>query len=221
MTNFMKRISLLIITLIATFFSISAQSQDEYYKPQDTTSRKPTEKISTMSVPDQKKDNLVKISETPRTFEDRLRMGGSFGLRFGSVTHVNISPAVGYELTEKLVAGVGGSFMWYKYRYYDTNTIYYGGRTFLMYSVIPQVNINAEYEALNVEKAYQKRTWIGSPMIGASYTQPIGAKLIKGLHLTVLYNLNYNNQVDYSAGPAAARNISPYASPWVFRVTFL
>ncbi len=217
----MKRISLLLITITATFFSAGVQAQDEYYKPQDTTSRKPTEKISTMQVPEKKQDNLVKIDGAPRNFEDRLRAGGSFGLRFGSVNHVNISPAVGYELTEKLVAGIGGTFMWYRYRYYDTNTIYYGGRTFLMYSVIPQININAEYEALNVEKAYQKRTWIGSPMIGASYTQPLGAKLVKGVHLTILYNLNYNNQVDYSAGPAAARNISPYASPWVFRVTFL
>jgi len=221
MTNFMKRISLLLITLTATFFSLAVQAQDDYYRPKDTTATKPAEKISTMQVPDKKKDNLVKIENSEKKFEDRLRAGGSFGLRFGGVTHINISPAVGYELTEKLVAGVGGTFMWYRYRYYDTNTIYYGGRTFLMYSVIPQINLNAEYEALNVEKAYQKRTWIGSPMIGASYTQPIGTKLVKGVHLTLLYNLNYNNQVDYSAGPAAARNISPYASPWVFRVTFL
>jgi hypothetical protein len=217
----MKRIYLLLLMIVSVSCLQQVTAQDDYYKPQDTTSRRQTERINSMPVKEDKRDNLTKIAEEPKSFEDRLRLGGSFGLRFGSVTHVNISPSVGYELTNRLVAGVGGSFMWYKYRYYDTNTIYYGGRTFLMYSVIPQLNLNAEYEALNVEKAYQKRTWIGSPLVGASYTQPIGTKLIKGVHITLLYNLNYHNQVDYSAGPAAARNISPYASPWVFRVSFL
>lgn len=217
----MKRIYLLLILLLSLCCAEYAVAQDDYYKPQDTTSRKQTEQIKTMPVKVEKKDNLTKIAEEPKTFEDKLRLGGSFGLRFGSVTHVNISPSVGYEITDRLIGGVGGTFMWYKYRYYDTNTIYYGGRTFLMYSIIPQLHLNAEYEALNVERSYQKRTWIGSPMVGASYTQPLGAKLIKGVHMTLLYNLNYNNQVDYTAGPAAARNISPYASPWVFRITFL
>ncbi len=57
----------------------------------------------------------------------------------------------GYELTEKLVGGVGATIMYFRYKYYDINAAYYGGRAFMMYNVIPVVNIIGEFEAVNVE----------------------------------------------------------------------
>lgn len=123
----------------------------------------------------------------------------------------------GYELTEKLVGGVGVTGMYFRYKYYDINTLYYGGRAFLMYSVVPVVNLIAEAEVLNVEGSYQKRQWLTSPLVGASYSQPTGGRFIKAVHFTALFNLNYNNQIDKYSG----QNLSPYGSPFVFRVTFL
>ncbi len=50
----------------------------------------------------------------------------------------------GYQLTEKLVGGVGVTIMCFKSKYYGVNSIYYGGRGFLMYQVVPMINIIAE-----------------------------------------------------------------------------
>ena len=130
----------------------------------------------------------------------------------------------GYEITEKLVAGVGVTGMYYKSKFLGVNSLYYGGRAFLMYAVAPMINIIGEVETLNVEedtfKKYDARTWIVSPMLGASYSQPTGGKYIKGVHFTALYNFNYHNQLD-----DYGNNISPYGlvfnQPIILRVTFL
>jgi hypothetical protein len=212
-----SKILLFCIFLFTVSISSVLKAQDDYYRPDSIGKEKPREKeippIENKKL--EEKKNAVDFKQLP--FKDRLRLGGSFGLSLGTVTNINLSPMAGYELTEKLVAGVGPTLMYFRYKYYDINTAYYGGRAFLMYSVFPMVNLIGEFESMNVEGSYQKRQWLASPLVGASYSQPIGGRFIKAVHFTALYNLNYNNQIDKYSG----QNLSPYGSPFVFRVTFL
>ncbi|SEJ15939.1 hypothetical protein SAMN04487995_3529 [Dyadobacter koreensis] len=207
---------LFIITL--SFNSVVFAQTDEYYRPDTVKKERP---IRNEVPPVEKKAPVEKQkleSDLKNlAFKERIRLGGSFGLSFGTFTNVNVSPMAGYQITDKLVGGVGATLMWFKSSYYNYNTINYGGRAFLMYQIVPVVNIIAEYETLNVPMSYQKRTWLSSPMFGASYSQPTGGKLIRAVHFTALYNVNYNNQID----PYNLENLSPYGSPFVFRVTFL
>ncbi|CAG5012876.1 hypothetical protein DYBT9275_05266 [Dyadobacter sp. CECT 9275] len=217
-----KIIPLLIFLLTTTsLYSVFAQN-DEYYRPDSLRKEKnrvvpaPQDEPVVMKKDSiERKKRLADFQDRP--FIDRVRLGGSFGLSFGTVTNVNLSPMAGYELTEKLVAGVGVTGMYFRSRYYDINDFYYGGRAFMMYQLFPMVNVIGEFEGMNVIGSYQKRQWLGSPLIGAAYSQPIGGRFIKYAHLTILYNLNYNNQIDQYSG----QNLSPYSSPFVFRVTFL
>ncbi len=212
-----NKISILLQLLFCLALMEQAKAQnEEYYRPDSLRTDKPIE-YRPVEKSDREKKIMQENDFSQRPAIDRLRAGGSFGLSFGSVTNINLSPMIGYELTEKLVGGVGATIMYFKSKYYNINTAYYGGRSFLMYAVVPQVNIIGEFEAMNVEASYQKRKWLGSPLIGASYTQPLGARFTKGVHLTILYNLNYNKQIDQYSG----QNLSPYSSPFVFRVTFL
>ena len=216
----MKSKILLIGSLLLMLFACPAvmAQDDEYYRPGTSTKEQPEENkeippLDTAKF--QEKKQLADFKQLP--FKDRLRLGGSFGLGLGTVTNINLSPMAGYELTEKLVGGIGATLMYFRYRYYDINTIYYGGRGFLMYNIFPMVNLIGEVEAMNVEASYQKRQWLASPLVGAAYSQPIGGKFIKAVHFTALYNLSYNNQIDQYSG----QNLSPYGSPFVFRITFL
>lgn len=213
-----SKILLLCTVLFSIMISPSLMAQDdEYYRPDSLRKEKP-EEVERPPVEQREvveKKPLAEFKDRP--FVDRLRLGGSFGLSLGTVTNINLSPMAGYELTEKLVGGVGVTGMYFRYKYYDINTLYYGGRAFLMYSVVPVVNLIAEAEVLNVEGSYQKRQWLTSPLVGASYSQPTGGRFIKAVHFTALFNLNYNNQIDKYSG----QNLSPYGSPFVFRVTFL
>lgn len=222
----MKRkilLSCLFVITLSVKSTVFAQN-DEYYRPDSVRKERPErkekpeiqEKAEKKVLPEKKEKTDMSLL----TFKERLRFGGSFGLSFGTFTNVNLSPMAGYQLTEKLVGGVGATAMWFKAKNYGVNAVYYGGRGFLMYNVIPVINIIAEYETLNVETdtytRYNTRKWINSPMFGASYSQPTGHRYIRAVHFTALYNVNYNNQID-----DYGNNISPYGTPFVFRVTFL
>jgi hypothetical protein len=222
----MKRkilLSCLFITTLAVHSTVFAQN-DEYYRPDTVRKDKPVRKEMPPVEENAEKKEFVEKKEKADlsllTFKERIRLGGSFGLSFGTFTNINLSPMAGYQITDKLVGGVGATVMWFKAKNFGVNAVYYGGRGFLMYNVIPIINIIAEYEALNVETdtftKYNARKWINSPMVGASYSQPTGGRFIKAVHFTALYNINYNNQID-----DYGNNISPYGSPFVFRVTFL
>jgi hypothetical protein len=219
-----SKILLLCTMLFGLLVSSSLMAQDdEYYRP-DSLRKEKTEEVERPPVENR---NLKELAEKKpladfkdRPFVDRVRLGGSFGLSLGTVTNINLSPMAGYELTEKLVGGVGVTGMYYKSRYFGFNEFYYGGRGFLMYSIFPMVNVIAELEGMNVEMdtytKYDARKWIASPMLGAAYSQPLGSRFIKAVHFTALFNFNYNNQID-----DYGNNISPYGSPFVFRITFL
>ncbi|GAB3177140.1 hypothetical protein [Telluribacter humicola] len=217
----MKRFILLLIVIFA--FGATSQEAlaqiDEYFKVDSTRNEQPRRPTDT-SVPSTRDNDQVPNEVLP--ISERIRLGGSFGLGFGTVTNINLSPMAGLQLTEKLVGGVGVTYMWLYSRRLGVNNNYYGGRTFLMYSVLPMVTLQAEYEGMNVEyynpaERRNQRMWIGSPLLGGAYTQPLGGRYTKAVHMTLLYNLNYQNQLN----PYTGRNISPYTSPFVFRITFL
>lgn len=160
----------------------------------------------------------------PPSALDRLRLGGSVGpLSFGTVTSIGVSPIAGYQVTDRLALGGGLSYQYTQIRYSPTvKSSYdnYGGRFFGMFKVYESINLNAEYESLNVQyldylnNGITRRKWINSAMVGASYSTPIGGRFVRAFNLMVLYNLSYNNLVNPSY---PAENIYPTSSPLVIR----
>jgi hypothetical protein len=182
--------------------------------------------------PVREQDGPIKVlNEPPRKAPprppsplDKIRLGGSIGpLSFGTYTSIGVSPVAGYQVTERLALGGGLSYTYSSYRdpysRVKSNSNNYGGRLFGMFNVFNSINLNAEYESLNVEypdytaRVY-RRTWLNSAMVGASYSTPIGGRFIKAFNLMVLYNLSYNNLVNPSD---RTQNIYPTSSPLVIR----
>ncbi len=160
----------------------------------------------------------------PPSALDRLRLGGSVGpLSFGTYTSIGVSPVAGYQVTDRLALGGGLSYTYSSYRdpysNIKSNSNSYGGRFFGMFKVFESINLNAEYESLNVEypdytARLFRRTWLNSAMVGASYSTPIGGRFIRAFNLIVLYNLSYNSLVNPSD---RTQNIYPNSSPLVIR----
>ena len=160
-------------------------------------------------------NNSLETSENnrnaPGSFRERLVPGGSFGLNFGNPWYLDLSPSLGYQVNEKLVAGAGisynafgGSFAGRKYRFER-----YGASVFSRYRLFDAIFANGEIELLNVPdelSVTDSRVWIVNPLIGASYIMPIGNR--GGVQASLLYNLNYNE------------NLSPYPSPLIWRIGF-
>jgi hypothetical protein len=165
-----------------------------------------------------------KQPQRPPSAIDKLRLGGSIGpLSFGTVTSIGVSPVAGYQATERLSLGGGLSYQYTQIRYSPTvKSSYdnYGGRVFGMFNVYESININAEYESLNVQyrdylaNGITRRKWINSALVGASYSTPVGGRFVRAFNLMVLYNLSYNSLVNPSY---PQENIYPTSSPLVIR----
>ena len=160
----------------------------------------------------------------PQTIMDKIRLGGSFGLSVGTITNINISPMIGLQLTPKLTLGTGLIYQYYKSTFpgfnYQNNI--FGGRVFGLYNISNGINAHVEYEAvsqkyLDINDGRYKPTLLNSFLVGGTYSQPTGGRLVRAINLSVLYNLSYNSQVNPTA---PLQNISPYGSPLVIRLSF-
>jgi hypothetical protein len=159
---------------------------------------------------------------------DRIFFGGNFGLQFGTVTDIEISPLAGIYLTPRLAVGPGIRYEYFKSNYpgyvpYDTHI--YGGTVFARYMVIRDMSKavglglnfglfgHAEYEMLSLESRYfqigappdaEGRFYLHSILLGGGVYQPIGRR--GGFLIMVLWNLNETAN-------------SPYSNP-IFRIGF-
>ena len=144
-------------------------------------------------------------------FSERIFFGGGFSLQFGTVTLINISPAVGYRITNSFAAGVGITYQYVNFDIGDFSSHTYGGRVFARQMLSRQLFAMAEYESLNT-KVYNPldksidREWVPGLFIGGGLFQPIGKR--SGFTISVLYNVLFENLR------------SPYNSPWVVRAGF-
>ncbi len=160
----------------------------------------------------------AQFSASPQVpLSDRISFGGDFGLSFGSITYINISPIVGYRLTDKFTGGVGVIYQYLKYNKqilgFDFQTTTYGGRVFGRYRFLENAFGIAEFQNLNREAYNLRNEYIGRinvPIffVGGGYLQSVGGKSY--LSISLLYDIigdyysPYNNpliQVGFVVNP--------------------
>lgn len=128
--------------------------------------------------------------------------GGSAGLQFGTYTNISISPVFGYHFNNVLSAGIGGTYQFYKSRYYSDTYNIYGGRMFLRAHPFDFIFIHAEYELLtyktndyNPQRLYENV--ISENLLGGiGYREHISDRVSS--YLMLLYNFNENIYTPYS-----------------------
>lgn len=150
-------------------------------------------------------------------FNQRLVYGGGFGLQFGNVTLVDLSPTIGYRLTDQLTLGTGIS---YKYnhindytldqnsgRWYDYRSNIYGGSIWGRYYLLRNIFAHAEIEQLRINYNYTSVSStlptivsngvdVTSVLVGGGYRQPLGGHVF--FNILILFNLNETDFSPYS-----------------------
>lgn len=144
-------------------------------------------------------------------FWDKIYFGGNFNAQFGTLTFIDVSPLVGYRITERFSSGLGITYRYISNDFYNYSSSIYGGRVFAQHSIWRQFFAHAEYESLSTEFYSRNldrviRDWVPGLMIGGGLFQPLGKRA--GFQIFALYNLLYDAQR------------SPYNDPWVIRVGF-
>lgn len=137
---------------------------------------------------------------------NRLVYGGNLGLQFGNPTLVDLSPTVGYKITDKLIAGVGVSYQYIGYRYYGQQykqTIW-GYSGFARYYILDNLFAHAECDRLYSHwRPYNHPDvpyWITGLLVGGGYRQNLGG--VMSVSLMVLWKVNKDDAYDW-----------PYSNP--------
>lgn len=150
-------------------------------------------------------------------FTDKIFFGGSLGLQFGTLTLIDISPVVGYRVTEKLETGLGFTYKYYRYKDYfiDYNTgIGYdlesnilGGSVFARYHIFENVFAHVEFEQLRYQfnnyystgsgiQSEQQVANINSFFIGGGYRQMVSQGSY--FYIMALWNLTEDAMSPYT-----------------------
>jgi hypothetical protein len=128
---------------------------------------------------------------------DKLFVGGSLGLQFGSQTLIDVSPTIGYAPFKKLSLGIDPAYKYYRVRDYSNSISLTSNITgigiFAQYDIFKNILGHVEYEYLHYSTKASTSTDklkydISSLFVGGGYRQPISNKA--SLYLLVLWNLN-------------------------------
>lgn len=136
----------------------------------------------------------------PKPFADRLVFGGNIGLQFGTTTVINISPQVGYKVTDRFVAGVGGTYQYVSLRYFNTRYEYkiLGYNLWSRYYPFENLFLHAEYNRLYSEWqpwTMKGKYWIDGILVGGGYRQQIAGNF--GANILVLFNVKPSDEWPY------------------------
>lgn len=163
------------------------------------------------------------LEETPSKdsekipLRERFFLAGGIGLQFGTFTNIEISPMLGYKITEDWKAGAGLSYQYISVNnsqyYVPFSTSIYGPRAFSNYLITSKIFAHVEWEALSLESKYfdylnkypsLERFWVSSFLVGGGYRIMVGDR--SSVNIMLLFNLN---ETVYS----------PYSNP-IYRVSF-
>ena len=143
---------------------------------------------------------------------NRFFTGGNLGLQFGSTTAIDVSPLLGYRVTNDFSVGVGATYMYFHYKnsFYDYTNDVYGGSVFARYNILENIFLHSEFESLSVKAYYSYTEYIRKQVnalyMGGGLRQMIGD--YSSLNLMILYDVMHDNQY------------SPYSEPLVIRIGF-
>lgn len=131
---------------------------------------------------------------------DRLVVGGDIGLNFGTITFVNLSPTIGYKITDKYIAGLGPVYIYFRDNINHYNYNIYGGCIYNRYYLFDFLFLHGEYQPLNGPFNpfnFEQRIWINNLWVGGGLRQTAGNA---SLFIMCLFNVN-ESDLSYPRSP--------------------
>jgi len=151
--------------------------------------------------------------EAAPPLRERLFYGGNFGLQFGTITDIQVSPVIGVWLLPRLAVAAGPDYRFYKYQSDRTNI--YGLKTYMEFVVVKDLGsvlpvgsntgifLHIEDELLNLESSYwknppvfSKRFYINTILAGGGLSQQLGRRA--SMNMMILWALNDSGYGVYS-----------------------
>ncbi len=153
---------------------------------------------------------LTLLSEGQSAFQnrpplrERLFFGGGFGLQFGSITNIEVSPIIGVRVLPRLAIAGGPTFQYFADEFGEMTI--YGGKGYIQFTLIQSldniiplglntgIHLHGEYEGLSLDEALVSttpgetgRVYSGAFLGGVTISQPTGRR--SSMNLSFLWVL--------------------------------
>ncbi len=157
---------------------------------------------------------LPQYLENGPSVSQRIFYGGNLGLRFGDYTNISINPHIGYRVSNRISAGIGGNYIYVKSSFFNYEFSLWGGNVFASYTLFKNIDelipfltpnssvlIFGEYNVMNVEDYFKNHhqhiemKWMVSPLLGLAYQTQMGRRSY--VLISVLFNLNESRHSVY------------------------
>ncbi|MCA1757464.1 MAG: hypothetical protein LC649_08410 [Bacteroidales bacterium] len=143
---------------------------------------------------------------------ERIFLGGSFGLQFGTYAYLEFSPVVGYWLAPRISVAAGPSFKYYKDPYGSSDV--WGWKGYTRFAIINDLSniipsalgisfyLHGEYESLSFRTSYlgiqsdAPRQQVNTVFAGAGMSQPLGSR--GNINLTLLWVVDDGGYMIYN-----------------------
>ncbi len=136
------------------------------------------------------------------TNKERIFVGGFVGVQLGTFTAINLHLHVGYLITNRFSAGIGGNYQYANDRFlgqsHSSHVV--GGSVFARFRVVDHFFLHSEVERLRLQSragliAPEDRPTIteNNVLVGVGYGLPLSDRV--RVNLLLLYNLNEKSQV--------------------------
>lgn len=148
--------------------------------------------------PDEQGGNTAGQDQRPlseRSFRERLTYGGTAAFQLGTVTLIGGAPQVGYRINDNLLAGVGGTYYFNRWKDIGYTEHLYGGNAWARHKLFSRVFAHVESEHISLEafgpfNPVRQRQWVSMLWVGGGYYQGVSDRL--GAGLTLLYDVSEN-----------------------------
>lgn len=122
-------------------------------------------------------------------FED-VDFGGGIQLSFGNgYTAIGVSPSAVYGFSDQWASGVSVTYLYVNENLYNFDYNIYGASTLVLYNPIEELQLNTEFEMLNVHQKngeQKNQYWVPAWYVGAGYA--ISKRGTIGLRYDILFD---------------------------------
>lgn len=155
--------------------------------------------------------NPTKKDDVHYDISDKVMLGGNLSLAFGSMSMVEVTPLIGYNLSPRVTIGASLTYMYFSYTsdIYSYSAQNFGGGLFGKIRVYKDFYLQVEPQMLNIKyvdySGNEKRKWVFNGLAGVTFRSRLGERF--AVDYSILWNMNQTQD-------------SPYDNP-VIKVAFV
>ena len=133
-------------------------------------------------------------SQSDDHWTENIYYGGNLGLSFGNITYIDISPMIGYQVSDYYSAGVTFTYQYFNDKRIDISGNVIGGGIFNRFHITEEFFLHAEYQNLSYselnaisDNGSNDRLTVPYLWLGAGFNQRVGGSA--AIFVSFLYDV--------------------------------